>query len=120
MSAGVTALRERLRVKPGRIDFNGLATLGDDPPSWWSVRSSFDVTPRHELDVVLRRTGTRPYPLALPVQSYTTVDLRAAWRVSRSVELAVTAQNLFEPQHVEWSNQGEVDRGVFLKLTWTP
>jgi len=117
LASGITALRQHIDAKEGQVDFGGQAALGNDPPSWWSIRSYWDLTAQHELDMTVRRTNGRPLP---EVPGYTAVDLRFGWRPSRAWEISLTAQNLFDHRHYEWSNQAELDRSVFLKVAWTP
>ena len=116
---GITALRESLRTQSGRVDVSAPGALGNDPSAWWSLRSYFDLGPRHEVDVSLRHANARTATL-VPVPAYTAVDVRYAWHPSRTLELSVTGQNVFDPRHAEWQNQAEIGRGVFLKVTWTP
>jgi len=116
---GITALHESQNVKAGSVDLSGPGSLGNDPSAWWSVRSYFDINPRHEVDVAVRHANARTATL-VPVPAYTAVDLRYAWRPSRALELSVTGQNLFDPRHAEWQNQAEIGRSVFVKVTWTP
>jgi iron complex outermembrane receptor protein len=54
------------------------------------------------------------------VPAYTAVDLRWGWKVSREVELSLTLQNLFDPEHPEFNAapRSEFERGAFLKLLW--
>jgi iron complex outermembrane receptor protein len=119
--AGGVAMHERLDLKPDSHDPGlGIPSLGNDPSAWWSVRSSLDVTARHELDVVLRHVGARPNPA---VPAYTTLDLRVGWKVRPGLELSVVGQNLADGSHAEWGvagNRVEFGPSVFLKVLWQP
>ncbi len=119
VSAGGVAARQHLWLEPGSLDAGvGLATLGNDPSAWWSVRTSVDLTPRHELDVAVRHVAPRPNP-AMP--AYTTVDARFGWNVSPTLQLSLVVQNAFAPSHPEWgpaANRAEIQRSVFLKALW--
>jgi iron complex outermembrane receptor protein len=120
LTGGLTAMRERLNVKPGAIDAGGQAALGNDPSVWWSLRSLLDLTPRHDIDVTLRHVGALANPA---VPAYTAVDARFAWRPARAWELALVMTNLFDRRHPEWGVAGarpEFERGVFLRVQWTP
>ncbi|MEO8675454.1 MAG: TonB-dependent receptor, partial [Casimicrobiaceae bacterium] len=117
---GVTALRERLHVKPGSIDLGGLPALGNDPSVQWNLRSAWDVTPEVGINVMARRIAALPNPA---VPAYTAVDARLVWRPSRELEFSVSAQNLFDPRHAEWgaaSNRAEIQRGYFIAFLWSP
>jgi len=116
----LTAMREHVRIEPGRVDAGGLTALGNDPSAWWSLRSLLDLTPRHELDITLRHMGALPQP---SVPAYTAVDARFAWRPDPNWEVALALQNLFDGGHAEWgvaTARAEFDRGVFLSVRWTP
>jgi len=118
LSGGFTALREHLCLEPGSRDPVGVNNpqLANDPDEQWMLRSSHTLGERHEFDVMLR------YVSSLPLQSvhaYTAVDARYAWRIQRSIELSVTGQNLFDPQHAEFGalpGRSEIGRSVFFKL----
>lgn len=118
LSGGWVLLDQRLALAPGSAAINGTATLGNDPEYWWKLRSSFDLSPRHELDVMLRHYGARPDPR---VPAYTAVDARFGWRAAPGLELSVLLQNLFDPEHPEWGAEparAEFDRAVFFKVRW--
>jgi iron complex outermembrane receptor protein len=118
--AGGTAMRERLRVRAGALDAGGLAALGNDPGGWWTVRSHFDVTARHEIDVAVRHVGPRPNA---PVPAYTALDARFAWRVAPTLTLSLLVQNAFDPRHAEWgapAARAEPERAAFVELVWRP
>lgn len=120
LSGGVLLLDVDLKRKPGSTDPNP-AALGNDPDYQWLLRSSHNLTPRHELDVILRSIGELPNP---NVPSYTAVDVRIGWRPVRDLEMSLTAQNLFDSSHPEFGSatgmnpRSEFERGVFLKLVW--
>lgn len=120
LSGGVTLLDVDLRRKPGSTDPVGPRGLGNDPSYQWLLRSALDLTPRHEIDVTVRRVGALPDPT---VSAYTAVDARLGWRVSKDAELSLTLQNLIGDPHPEFAQlnvQGEYGRSVFLELLWRP
>jgi iron complex outermembrane receptor protein len=98
VDAGFVALRQSLRVRAGGRDFGGLATLGNDPRHWLSLRSSLDLGARWSWDVSVRRVGARPQPA---VPAYTAFDSRLAWS-SGEWELALVLRNIGDPRHPEW------------------
>ncbi len=117
--AGVTLLRQDLRVRPGYVAFTGIPDRGD-PRRWWTLRSSFDVTPRHSLDVSLRHVAGREAPAA---GSYTALDARLGWQATPRLNVMLALQNLLDDRHVEWPVGAvpvEHTRGAFLRLRWTP
>jgi len=115
LSAGVTALRERLAVEAGSTDA-GLNQLGNDPAVQWQLRSTLDLAFGQEVDIAVRHVGALPDPT---VPSYTALDARWAWRARPGLELSVVGQNLADPRHVEWGNRGEVARSIFVNVRWS-
>ena len=118
LNAGMARIWQQLSLAPGSASIGGTAAAGNDPRYWWQVGSSFNLAPRHELDIRIRKVGTLPNG---PVPSYTAVDLRYGWKVSAKVELSLTVQNLFDPSHPEWgapANRAEIERAAFFKVLW--
>ena len=118
LSGGLVVLNQDLHLKPGSTDIGGVNALANDPHHQWMLRSSFNLTPRHEFDVMVRRVGALPNP---SVPAYTAVDARLGWRVSRAAELSLTLQNILDSAHPEFGaapGRSEYVRGAFLKLLW--
>jgi iron complex outermembrane receptor protein len=118
LSGGLTALREHLRREPGSTDPLGADNpqLANDPDQWWTLRSSHNLTEKTELDIMIRHVSSLPLD---GVPTYTAVDMRCAWKVSRNVELSVTGQNLLDPEHVEFQAapaRSVYERGFFVKM----
>src|ERR1700741_622236 len=99
LSAGLTLLDPDLRRKPGSTDPVGPSALGNDPNHQWLLRGSGHLTPPPELGGMVRSVGALPNPV-LP--SYTAVDARLGWRVSRDFDVSVTFQNMFDSSHPEF------------------
>jgi iron complex outermembrane receptor protein len=120
LDAGWVELRQALRPGPGSTSTATAAGLGNDPNRWITLRSAFDVTPRHEIDILARYVSELPNP---QVPAYTAVDARFGWTVSKELQLSLLLQNLFDRSHPEWgaaANRAEFGRGVFLKVLWRP
>jgi len=118
LSAGANVIREKLSFDPGSRDLLGVQAAGNDPKHQVLLRSSMNLPHAMEFDVNVRAVGALPNPR---IPSYTAVDLRWGWQVTRSVELAVAVFNLTDRGHVEFgpaSQAGEVPRSVSVKLTW--
>lgn len=116
LRAGFTTLNEKLKLKPGSNDVTAPAAQeGRDPSRTWMVGSSLDLPYRMELDVRARHVSA----LAIPVvPSYTAVDLRLGWKARRGLDLSITAQNLFDDGHAEFTDpvtRTEFQRAVFFK-----
>ena len=68
----------------------------------------------------VRSIGMLPNPV---VPSYTAVDARLGWRVSRDFDVSLALQNLFDPSHPEFSfgtaaMRSEFERAAMLNLQW--
>jgi iron complex outermembrane receptor protein len=115
LSGGLTELRKNLQEDPGVVDPEGIRNQGNDPEHQWTLRSSLNLTPRHDFDLMVRGVSGLPDPA---VPGYTAFDARLAWRPQAHVELSATVRNLFDPGHVEFGDPAtasEVARTFFLK-----
>ena len=118
LSAGMTAERERFRLKPGSNDAAAVGTAGRDPAHTWIVRSSTDLPGRVELDVTVRGVAALANPA---VPAYSTMDIRIGWKLHRDVELSLGAWNLTDGGHGEFTSEAtrtEVRRSVFASVRW--
>jgi iron complex outermembrane receptor protein len=117
LSAGLTALHERFKLKPGSGDAGSVATTGADPAYTAQLRSSYAFDSARELELAVRRAGATARP---EVAAYTAVDLRFGWRLANGMELSVIGANL-NGSHGEYGAEGfrtEVGRSVGVKLAW--
>lgn len=120
LDAGWVELRQSLRAEPGSLATPVGSGHGNDPRRWVTLRSAIDLTPRHEFDIMARYVSELPNPI---VPSYTTVDARFGWHVSRELELSLALQDLFDRSHPEWGaplTRAEIRRGAFFKVLWRP
>ena len=118
LSGGVVLLRQRLELKPDSTSPLGVRAEGNDPKHRWMLRSLYELTERHELDIIVRHVGELPDPV---VPAYTAVDARFGWKVHRDLELSLPMQNLFDPSHPEFgapATRSEVERSAYAKLLW--
>jgi iron complex outermembrane receptor protein len=128
LSGGLLLLKTHIRPKASSTDPFGPSALGNDPRNQWLLRSSHDLSPRHELDIMVRHVGRLPNP---EVPAYTAVDARFGWRVTTGLEVSLLATNLFDRRHPEFSaltteyigigpveTRSELARGIYLKLLW--
>ncbi len=118
MSAGFTALHERLYLKPGSNDAAGPGAAGKDPEHTLQLRSDYAFDDRRELELALRKVAALENPA---VPGYWALDARFGWRLARNLELSVVGQNL-NGGHGEYgpaATRAEVGRRVGVKLVWT-
>jgi len=116
LSAGMTALHERLSLKEGSNDTNAPGAAGRDPALTWLLRSSIDLPRQSEVDVIARHVSSLSNPA---VPAYTAVDIRLAWHPRPDLELSITGQNLFDSGHGEFTDlatRTEIGRSVFFKM----
>jgi iron complex outermembrane receptor protein len=115
LNAGLSALRERLTVKPGSTDADSAASSGADPAHKLTLRSSLDLSPQTQLDVTVRRLAA----LSLPeVPAYTALDLRLGWRPDPHWELSIGGQNLAGGGHGEFTSattRTEFERTLYAR-----
>ena len=88
--------------------------------SWWSLRSYFDITPQHEVDVTVRHANARTRSL-VPRAGLHRGRPALAWRPSRARRsLADRRRTCSTRATPNGTNRAEIGRSVFLKVTWTP
>jgi iron complex outermembrane receptor protein len=115
LSAGVVEQRIRTELAADSRDATGTTGLATaDPQHYANLRSSWDLAPDQDLDLLVRRVGRLVSP-AIP--AYTALDLRYGWNITRAVELALVGRNLLDPRHAEYGTS-QYERSVMLKLTW--
>lgn len=96
LSAGVSSLTKDYDATPTLDDISGLISIGDDPDYQVLLRSQHDLTDSLELDVRLRAVGA-----LASIDDYVEADARLGWRLTDTLELSVTGQNLLEERRVE-------------------
>ena len=94
--------------------------VDEDPKNQFYLRSSWDVSENLEFDMIVRYVDRL---VADQVPSYTTMDLRLAYRPRKNLELAVVGQNLLQDHHQEYNGgvttyASDVPRGVYGTVTW--
>ncbi len=118
LNGSVVHQRGKFAARPGTAPIGGVASLGNDPETRWSLGSAFDLGAGHEIDLMLRHVGALPNG---PVPAYTALDARWGWQLRPGVHLSATVRNLGDPRHPEWgvpANRVELERSVFFKATW--
>jgi iron complex outermembrane receptor protein len=119
LHAGFSRLWQDLRLKPGSTDTGAVATAeGANPAYWWTLRSSLDLGPQTEFDLILRHVARLSNP---DVPRYTALDMRLGWRPRPGVELSLSGQNLLGDGHGEFgdvSTRTQFKRALFAKAEW--
>jgi len=116
-----TYLHMAMHHDSGSLDQNSILDPGRSPENQFALRSSMDLPYNFSLDCALRYVDELR---TLKIPSYTTMDVRLAWRPRRNLEFAIVGQNLFQPSHDEFAASfittplTEVERSVYGKLTW--
>jgi iron complex outermembrane receptor protein len=91
-------------LKAGSLDTSGSAGLAtNDPRTYWSLRSSHDLTGTLRADLALRHVGSLPQP---QVPAYSELDARLAWQARPELELALSGRNLLHSEHAEFGPPG--------------
>ncbi|EHQ52804.1 TonB-dependent receptor, plug [Ectothiorhodospira sp. PHS-1] len=67
-----------------------------------SLRSSWNIGHQVDMDLWIRHVDRRPRPFLSPMDAYTTMDLRMAWRPEKRLELSLVAQNLLDSERTEY------------------
>jgi iron complex outermembrane receptor protein len=122
LSAGVSALHKDLELKPGVVDFAGMAAGGNDPSFQVIARSQMSLGERVKLDLRLRAVDDLPSP---PVPAYIEADASVSWRLTDAVSLSLTGRNLLHEGHLETVGTGmpdtyrEAARSVYAGLRWS-
>ena len=118
MSAGYTAQRESFRLKPGSNDLAAPGLASRDPAHTWSVRSSWNLAPRIEMDVAVRSVASLSDPT---VPGYTVVDARVGWKARPDLEISIAGRNLGDGGHGEFTNvltRTELAPSAYAGLRW--
>ena len=123
--AGYALLVESIQVKPGRVDLNNGLSETADPRNQFSLRSSWDLPRRFELDAGLRwvdelRVNGGGAPASVP--AYWEMDVRLAWRPLEDLELSLVGQNILHDHHREYGapspTREEIERSIYAKVAW--
>lgn len=113
---GGMVLHKDLHLKPGANDPTGGSNLGNDPDYQLMLRSSHNLTEKHELDFIIRHVEELPQP---EVPAYTALDARIGWHVTPAMEVSLAVRNLLDERHPEFGNaliRSEIERSAFLKV----
>jgi iron complex outermembrane recepter protein len=116
---GFTVMSQKFTVKPDHVDL-GAPSRPNDPRRTATLRSLWNVTRVHEVDVAVHYVGELKNPA---VPAYTIVNARLGWRMSRALELSLVLGNVFDREHAEFGSpavRAVFGRSAYLKATWAP
>ena len=119
MRAGLSALGEDFRLKPGVVDLTDLQAPGNNPAVHGRLHSQMDLSERLQFDFMLYAVAERDDPV---VPGYVEADARLGWWISDSFELSLAGRNLLHDSHPEGIDRGlanEVRRSVYVNARWT-
>ncbi len=120
LDAGLLWLDPKLRLKAGSTDPTGPSNLGNDPRVQWTLRSTHSMGERVDIGIAVRHVSQLPAPV---IQSYTSTDITANWRVRRDLQISLGVRGAFDKRHPEYqgfSTISEIPRSAFLALTYQP
>lgn len=115
---GARWLDKAMALEPESRSPNPGTYQGNDARRIFTLHASFDLPRAVQLDVVLRHVSELPRPV---VPAYTEGDVRFAWRVTPTLECALTGRNLFDASHLEGVQSTpaeEISRQGMLTITW--
>ncbi len=109
-----------LKKAPRSGDLGTAPTIeGSSPQHQITILSSFDISKTLQLDLAYRYVSSLP---GQQIPSYSTADLRLAWRFHEEFEFAVVGRNLLQPWHTEFlGDPGPlvgIRRSAYVSLTW--
>src|SRR5229473_1816741 len=94
------------------------STQGSSPHHQVMIRSSLNLPKKLDFDQTFRYVSALPTQL---VEAYVTADVQFSWRATRSLELSVVGQNLFQPHHAEFGGDPGalvgIARSAYAKIT---
>lgn len=94
-------------------------TEGSSPHHQVVAQSSFKLPAKLSFDQTFRYVSSLPAQL---VRAYATADVGVRWQTTRSLELFVAGQNLFQPHHAEFGGDPGplvgISRAIYVKLNW--
>jgi iron complex outermembrane recepter protein len=95
---------------------------GLDPEQSYVLRTRIDLPHHAELDLSWRDVGILS---SAGAKSYDSAALRFGWRPTEHIELSLSADNLFDHEHIEFVNEEQglmpgdvVGRSFFLRAIW--
>lgn len=118
--AAYSWLKMSIQRNPDSLDSSIETEAGRSP------QNQFQLHVFHALNASIHLSASLYYVDKLPslnVPSYSRMDARWGWRPQRDLELSLTARNLLDPRHPEFSNPSgprntELPRSIVGAVTW--
>lgn len=118
LSAGYNYFKKDLEVASDSADTTSVDGFENDPRYQFSLRSSMNLPHNVELDLTLRSIGGLS---SSEVPSYTELDARLGWMITKGVSLSVSGFNLLDREHPEFGSlptRSEFRRSVYMEVSW--
>jgi iron complex outermembrane receptor protein len=120
IAPGFSMLAVNYRLDPSSTDVFSAALAGNSPRHSIQARSSINLTRRLEFDQTVywnNAFANRNIP------AHARVDARLSWKLSESVDVSLTGQNLLRPDFMEFGNFEQIvgtqsPRSLIGKITW--
>jgi len=119
LMAGYMNLSSSLHPRAGSTDAGGPGALGNDPRHTVKARSLWRVRPDVDFDVSWRYVSKLAYLETVP--SYSSTDVRLAWRAMPALELSLVGSDIFHKSHVEFDEHGlpaHIPRSFYGQVRW--
>ena len=117
LSPGFRTLTKRLHFDDDASGILGTQQAGNDAHSKGMLKSSM-IFGRASFDATLRHVGELPSP---HTPAYTELSARLGWRLSDSLDLALTGFNLLHGSHLEYAapSGNEIRRSIYAEVRWS-
>jgi iron complex outermembrane receptor protein len=120
LGLGYTLLRLQLHLERPTVGTQGEGNEKNSPKNQFHLRSYLDLPYNLKFDAALYYVDSLPNK---KVSSYVRGDARLGWNPTKSLDVSIALQNLFDRRHREiepefLANPTSVERSVYGKITW--
>jgi iron complex outermembrane receptor protein len=122
MQASYWFLKTSLHTPKGFSFADGDIIEKSAPQQQFHFKSNLNLPYNLEWDTTLRYVDSA---MRYQIPAYVAVDMRLGWNPSKNLAFSLIGQNLFDSQHIEFSNststlpRTEIQRSIFGKLSWS-
>lgn len=119
LRGGYTYFEKKLKNSPGNLNPPALLQdLGIDARNQAVLQSLLDLPLNLKLDLSYRYNGKLPATASTPeIKAYNYLDAHLSWQFKKHLELAISAQHLLKPQHMEYGDK-QIQRNCYAKIIW--